>query len=227
MSKHYYTKQQDDFILNADNVCLKETINEFNELFNVKATKSMLYNRLKTLLGKNIKSDRYRTPEQKKWILDNYKKYKEISFNWKKLTKDFNETFNKNISVTKMKAFIYNDNINVGKSSKKPVTIKAVGETIKAGDRQYIKINDDIQRGKNNYQLKQRYLYEQYHNCKLKENEYIIFLDGNKENYDKDNLVKLTKKELCYFNMLKLENKELRKCAVLYSQIQAKLKVSD
>ena len=55
MSKHYYTKQQDEFILNADNVCLEETLDKFYELFNVKATKSMLYNRLKTLLGKNIK----------------------------------------------------------------------------------------------------------------------------------------------------------------------------
>lgn len=227
MSKHYYTKQQDDFILNADNVCLKETINEFYELFNVKATKSMLYNRLKTLLGKNIKSERYRTPEQKKWILDNYEKYKGISFNWENFTNDFNKTFNKNISIPRMKAYLYHDNINVGKSSKKPVTIKAVGETIKSGDRQYIKINDDIQRGKNNYQLKQRYLYEQYNCCKLQDNEYIIFLDGDKTNYEKDNLVKLNKIELGYFNMLKLENKELRKCAVLYSQIQAKLKVSD
>ena len=227
MSKHYYTKQQDDFILNTDKIWLPESLNKFYELFNIKASKSMLYNRKKTLLGKNIKSIRYRTPNEKKWIAANYEKYKKESFDWINFTNDFNKTFNKNISISRMKAYLYNDNINVGKSSKKPVTTKEIGETIKSGDRQYIKINDDLQCGKNNYQLKQRYLYEQYHNCKLKENEYIIFLDGNKENYDKDNLVKLTKKELCYFNMLKLENKELRKCAVLYSQIQAKLKVSD
>lgn len=219
MSKHRYTKEQDDFILNADNVCLEETINEFYELFNVKANKSMLYNRLKTLLGKNIKSDRYRTPNEKKWILDNYKKYKGVSFNWESFTKDFNETFDKNVSIVRMKAYLYHDNICVGRSSKKPINIKPVGETIKTGDRQYIKINDDIQRGKNNYQLKQRYLYEQYHNCKLRDDEYIIFLDGNKTNYDKDNLVKLSKKELGHFNFFKLENKELRKCAVVYSKI--------
>ena len=224
MSKHYYTKEQDDFILTADNVCLQEALNEFYELFNVKATKSMLYNRLKTLLGKNIKSDRYRMPNEKKWILNNYEKYKNISFDWVNFTNDFNKTFNKNISVPRMRAYLYHDNICVGRSTKKPTNIKEIGETIKCRDREYIKINDDKKCGKNNYQLKQRYLYEQYHNCKLNENEYIIFLDGDKENYSKDNLVKLNKIELGHFNSLKTQNKDLRKCAVLYSKIQTKLK---
>ena len=38
-----------------------------------------------------------------------------------------------------------------------------------------------------------RYLYEMYHDVKLNDNDMIIFLDGNKKNFKKDNLYKITK----------------------------------
>lgn len=38
------------------------------------------------------------------------------------------------------------------------------------------------------WEYKQRYIYEKYHNVELKDNEYVIFLDGNRNNFDIDNL---------------------------------------
>lgn len=50
---------------------------------------------------------------------------------------------------------------------------------------------------------KARYLYENYHNEKLSSNDVIISLDGNRLNYDKGNLVKLTRSENLKLNSLR------------------------
>jgi hypothetical protein len=50
------------------------------------------------------------------------------------------------------------------------------------------------------WKLKQRILYEQYHNVTLRKDEVVLFLDGNRLNMDKDNLIKLTRAELVRFN---------------------------
>lgn len=52
----------------------------------------------------------------------------------------------------------------------------------------------------NKWKLKQRILYEQYHNVTLRKDEVVLFLDGNRLNMDKDNLIKLTRAELVRFN---------------------------
>ena len=40
----------------------------------------------------------------------------------------------------------------------------------------------------NRWQLKHRVVYENYHNVKLKSTDVVIFLDGNKQNFDIENL---------------------------------------
>lgn len=56
----------------------------------------------------------------------------------------------------------------------------------------YIKIKVP---GRRKLVRKHRYLYEQYHNVKVKKGEKVIFADGNKRNFDKDNLVLITNAE--------------------------------
>lgn len=46
----------------------------------------------------------------------------------------------------------------------------------------------EIKIAENTWVLKHRYLYEQYHNVKLDNSENVIFLDGNRNNFDKENL---------------------------------------
>lgn len=47
----------------------------------------------------------------------------------------------------------------------------------------------------NRYEYKQRYIYSKYHNVKLTENDYIIFLDQDKTNFNIDNLKRISRYE--------------------------------
>ena len=53
----------------------------------------------------------------------------------------------------------------------------------------YIKVE------KNKWQGKQRYIYEQYYGVKLTSDDYIMFLDHDRSNFDINNLKKISKKE--------------------------------
>lgn len=72
------------------------------------------------------------------------------------------------------------------------------------------------------WKLYSRYMYEKYHNIKLKDDEAIIFADRNKKNFDKDNLVKVNRKELFYLNKggLIFEDKDLTKSGVVVSKME-------
>lgn len=70
-----------------------------------------------------------------------------------------------------------------------------------------------------------RYVYEKAHGEKLKKNEAIIFADGNKLNFDIDNLVKVSRANLLYLNNKKLifDDPELTKTGVNVSKIVEKI----
>lgn len=70
-----------------------------------------------------------------------------------------------------------------------------------------------------------RYVYEKAHGEKLKKNEAIIFADGNKLNFDIDNLVKVSRANLLYLNNKKLifDDPELTKTGVNVSKVAEKI----
>lgn len=76
----------------------------------------------------------------------------------------------------------------------------------------------------NRYRLKHRVIYEQYHDVKLKPNEAIIFLDGNKQNLNIDNLEKVTRSQLLQLNQNHLikDDAELTKAGVNIAKIITK-----
>lgn len=49
----------------------------------------------------------------------------------------------------------------------------------------------------NVWRRKSRVMYERYHNCKLSDNDYIIFLNQDRNDFSKENLFKSTNKEKC------------------------------
>ena len=77
----------------------------------------------------------------------------------------------------------------------------------------------------NKWALYHRNLYEKAHGEKLKKNEAVIFADGDKTNFDIDNLVKVSRANLLYINKNKLifENSELTKSGVNVSKIVEKV----
>lgn len=68
---------------------------------------------------------------------------------------------------------------------------------------------------------KARYLYEKIHNVKLQKNDYIIQADGDKNNFEADNLIRISKRQMGLIGFSKWlnVNAELTKTAVLYSQL--------
>lgn len=73
--------------------------------------------------------------------------------------------------------------------------------------------------------LYQRFLYEQHYNCKLKPYDCIRFLDGNRENFKIENLVRVTRREnavINHENLINRENPELSKAGILIARLKIK-----
>lgn len=81
----------------------------------------------------------------------------------------------------------------------------------------------------NKWRLKQRVMYEEYHGEVLARNEVVIFLDGNKYNFAKDNLMKLTRSELVRYcqDHLYCEDPEISKGAAMVAKLKVKGKQND
>lgn len=77
----------------------------------------------------------------------------------------------------------------------------------------------------NKWVLYHRHLYERAHGEKLKKNEAVIFADGDKSNFNIDNLVKVSRANLLYLNNKKLifDDPELTKTGVNVSKVAEKI----
>lgn len=77
----------------------------------------------------------------------------------------------------------------------------------------------------NEWQLYARYLWEKEHGEKLTPNDVIIYADGDKENFDIDNLVKINRANLIHLNRNNLifNEPELTKAGVNVSKIVEKI----
>lgn len=82
----------------------------------------------------------------------------------------------------------------------------------------YIKIKDP-----NTWIQYSHYIYEKYHNLKLNKNDAIVFIDGDKYNFDKDNLARLSFIENMNLNRMggiDSNNKELNLARINIAKIQ-------
>lgn len=108
------------------------------------------------------------------------------------------------------------------KKSNTPINHRPVGSTRIDNKDGYklIKIAEP-----NKWALYHRYLYEKTHGVKLKKNEAVIFADGDKSNFDIDNLVKVSRANLLYLNNndLIFDDPELTKTGVNVSKVAEKI----
>lgn len=77
----------------------------------------------------------------------------------------------------------------------------------------------------NKWALYHRYLYEKAHGVKLAKNEAVIFADGDRSNFDIDNLVKVNRTNLLYLNnnSLIFDDPDLTKAGVNVSKVAEKI----
>ena len=73
------------------------------------------------------------------------------------------------------------------------------------------------------WKLKQRYVYEQYYG-EIPKDHNVIFADGNRQNFDIDNLIAVSRSEMLILNNNKLiyKDKELTKTGVNIAKILSK-----
>ena len=80
--------------------------------------------------------------------------------------------------------------------------------------------------GPHKWAYKQRKIYEEYYGVKLKEDEYVIFLDQNRNNFDIDNLKLVTRRESAVManNNLFSKNKKVTETGNLVAKLIIKTK---
>lgn len=151
------------------------------------------------------------------WLTINAKDYnaKELSIMIKKI-------FNFDYSPDNLRCYLYRHGIEYKREYPKMAFSKSkfpIGS-------ESVKKNGDVQIkvAHNKWVLKQRYVYEQYHNVTLKDDEYIIFLDQDKTNFNIDNLKMLSAKEHGYMSASDLysKNKEATETGILATKLHFK-----
>lgn len=102
--------------------------------------------------------------------------------------KDYNIT-KKQLASYLSKRQIQYKNYNKNKVREMGLDVPIGTEYVKPDGMTLVKIS------KNKWDYKQRIIYSKYHNVKLTSDDYIIFLDQNRNNFNIDNLVKVTRHE--------------------------------
>lgn len=186
------------------------------------------------------------TDEQKEWVYANYK-----GIGNKELVRKMNEVFQPAIDVSVIKSFKNNHKLNSGltgrfekghipvnkgvkgvynvggnrtsfKKGQMPPNTDLIGTEKMLGDGYvWVKINNVPKAPKKvNWKQKHVLIWEQAHGPVL-ENHVIIFLDGNRENFDLDNL-KMVSREInvrLNQNHLRHQNKELTEAGVTVAEL--------
>lgn len=212
-----------------------ECLKVFNEYFNLDLT-YVAFNHLTHRTGILFRSKPTKlNKEQKKWILDKWQKYNgNKHYYTDKLCEDFEKIFN--IKITHQYVTQFLENNGKKKPYSNPNHFKyPIGNERKIG-RKYtiIKVNDlpnpnkdRIGEWKHNYRKKSHILYEQYHNVKIDDDtQIVIHIDGNTDNFDKENLYLLSKKaeRILVGFKFKNEDRQTRLNAIKVSEILALIK---
>ena len=77
----------------------------------------------------------------------------------------------------------------------------------------------------NKWQHKHRYIYEKHYGVKLQRSDVVIFLDGNRQNFEISNLVKMTRAELVRYNQDHFygDDSNINRCAVGIAKLKTKV----
>ncbi len=136
---------------------------------------------------------------------------KNVNFTWKDIADEFNKTFNKNVEhralsehMTKTRKITRPSGINKGKFNGYTNTntnSMPIGTEIEKNGYIWVKVNNKRTSNRSerndiyhfNWMPKHIYLWEKAHNEKLNAGEIIIFLDGNRKNFELDNLKKISR----------------------------------
>lgn len=125
-----------------------------------------------------------------------------------------------NIPWNKNTKGLVKPNITSFKKGHKPVNYRKIGEE-RINVYGYVEVKT---KEPTKWELKHRVLYRNY-NGSIPKNHIVIFADGNRLNFSKDNLVAISRNENLILNRkkLKFDNKELTKSGILIAKVVDKI----
>lgn len=217
MNKKYvsYSKEQVQWLKdNALGHTHKELAELFNKEYGTNLTMQQIRRALqkrKILNGMYHKSDM--TDEMIEFIYNNCK-----GITNQELAKRLNEKFGTNYNAKKMQNFKHHRGLKAGihicnENRKKEL----YSETIDSRGYTWVKLGDC------NWVRKSRYVYEKYIG-KIPKGQVIVFKDGNKRNFDLDNLMLADKKMLAQLSALITDDRELNETIILNAKLKIKLR---
>ena len=157
--------------------------------------------------------------EMHKWLEKHAEEYTA-----KELLSIVNEKFKESMDDKQLRIYLFHHNIKYKFEDKKkshpnkPLPIGS--ERVKADGMVQVKV------GSHKWEYKQRLIYQKHYGVKLRDDEYIIFLDQNRNNFDISNLKKITRKESAYISNLKAfsTDKVVTETGILLAQTIIKTK---
>ena len=136
-----------------------------------------------------MKNRRKFNKDMHKWLCKN-----SHNFTAKELVLIVNSKFNENFTVKQMQQYFYHHpelkyRLEQPNKSHSNNALPIGSERRKSDGMWQVKV------GPKKWEYKQRKIYEDYYGVKLKEDEYVIFLDQNRNNFDISNLKKISRRE--------------------------------
>lgn len=175
----------------------------FNKQYNLEVTLEQFSNYLNRshIVTGYVNTSRlptFWTEDKKNWIRENAKYYKDQ----RSLRDAFNKQFNCNVTLNqlahnmrryniKYNKVVYTDQVHYPGRN---YYAKPIGSERKvSGRKTLIKFQHIRHDDEQNYKLKHVYLYEQYNNTTVNDDELVVFIDNNSNNFAKENLYKIPK----------------------------------
>lgn len=199
-TKHSYSVEELNWIKeNRDNYSsLIEMAKDFNEKFNANLDRHKMNSVLQNYKIKrsDLKHNEY-TKEFNDWLINNYNNY--IN---EELVVMIKEKFNIDLSVSGIQSLMNRRGLfkeNNGRFKEHELGFEIIRKGIP-----YIKVKKDPYISDDyfhNYRRKANVIYEQYHNVKLKKDDIVLNLDGNPFNFDKENLILLSRNEFQVYHI--------------------------
>ena len=213
-----FNEEEKQFIFdNVEGKSAKELTELVNKKFNRNVTEKQIYLFKKRY---NLRGNIHSRPpalfneEEKKYIEEKIKGLPNDKF-----LEKFNKKFNRNITLKQLSSYKSHHKITSGLISgfykgHIPKNYNKIGTETTRGDRVFIKVGNPSV-----YIEKKRYLYEKYKG-KIPENHVVVFADGNKNNFDLDNLVLMSKVEhfIITTHGLNFKDKDLLESSILLAK---------
>ena len=224
MGKHHtWTEDQIRYIKriakgNKKKTILEKVNKKFNLALNINQLNNCMYSR-----GIKARIRHTWTDEQVEYL----KKIAEGTPR-KEIVKKLNDKFDLSLTLIQVRDCMNNRNIKNNLDTRfssedggnRCVQRKPVGCETK-WDRGYVR----VKLGENEWEFKQRYVWKQHYG-EIPKDYSVIFLDGNLDNFDIDNLALVSRRELMRYNSMKLKSNdiEVNKTAVNLAKLMAKIK---